>query len=206
LNDHPKKVPEWRFNLEAWHLIAICRGLLWASYMAGDGLNDCRRGGVSLSTAHETRRERAARSASNVWIVHKDRTAHGAMMLLSDPHGEIDGGLFYEFRMRAGQLDTAGFSLGGLMLLTHNNSLSWGMTTGAPDVSDCYAVESDPENPLRYQFDGVWKEMKTREVTIPVKDQAARRVKFAYTDHNGVLSPVVARKGTSNLQTRRPNH
>jgi acyl-homoserine-lactone acylase len=196
-NDHPERAPKWRFNLEAWHLIAIPRGLFWESYMAGDGLDDCRRGGVSLSTARKGGREREANSASNVWIVHPDRTADRAMMLLSDPHGEIDGGFCYEFRMHAGQLDTAGYSVGGLMLLTHNNSLSWGMTTGAPDVSDCYAVETDPENPLRYQFDGVWKEMKTREVTIQVKDLPARTVKFAYTDHNGVLSPVVARKGTT---------
>ncbi len=197
LNDHPEKAPNWRFNLEAWHLIAICRGLLWDIYMAGDGLNDCRRAGVSLSTGPKGSRDRAAGLASNVWIAHKDRTADRAMILLSDPHGEIDGGFVYEFRMRAGQLDVTGFSLGGLMLLTHNKSLSWGMTTGAPDVSDCYAVETQSDNPLRYEFDGVRKEMKTREVTIQVKDQPARAARFEYTDHNGILCPVVARKGTT---------
>jgi acyl-homoserine-lactone acylase len=195
--DHPEKAPAWRFDLEAWHLIAIPRGLLWEFFLARDGLEDCRRGGVSLSTARDGRLQRAAGSASNVWIVHPDRTADRAMMLLSDPHGGIDGGFCYEFRMHAGQLNAAGYSFGGLMLLTHNSSLTWGMTTGSPDVSDCYAVETDPRNPLRYQFDGRWKEMTTREVVIQVKDRPARTVNFAYTDHNGVSSPVVARKGTT---------
>ena len=193
--DHPESAPRWRFDFEPWHLIAIPRGLLWDSYMAGDGLEDCRRGGVNLSPGQIASLRRRTRSASNVWVLHPQRTADRSMILLSDPHGGIDGGFCYEFRMQAGGLHSAGYSLGGTMLLAHNESLAWGMTTGSPDVADCYAVETDPAHPLRYQFDGVLKEMTTREVVIQVKDQPPRTFQFAYTHHNGVLSPVVARKG-----------
>lgn len=195
--DHPEKAPKWYFDFEPWHLIAIPRGLLWESYMAGDGLEDCRRGGVNLSPGQTASLRRRASSASNVWVVHPERTADRAMILLSDPHGGIDGGFCYEFRMHAGELHSAGYSLGGTMLLTHNESLTWGMTTGSPDVADCYALETDPANPLHYQVDGVSKEMMTREVVIQVKDQPPRTLKFAYTHHNGVLSPVVARQGST---------
>ena len=68
------------------------------------------------------------------------------------------------------------------------------MTTGAPDVADCYEVEVDPADSLRYRYDGEWRRMETHDVTIEVRggDPVART--FAYTRHNDVLSPVVARQ------------
>lgn len=196
--DHPGTAPEWRFDLEPWHVIAIPRSLLWGTYMAGDGLEDCRRGGAKLAQADLEPMRRRAGSASNVWVLHPERTADGAMMLLSDPHGGIEEGVaFYEYRMHAGDLHSAGYSSGGMLLHSHTRSLTWGTTTGSPDVSDCYAVETDPENPLRYRFDGTWKEMTTRDVAIDVLNGQTQSETFAYTDHNGVLSPVVARSGTT---------
>lgn len=196
--DHPGKAPDWRFDLEPWHLIAISRSLLWGTYMVGDGLEDCRRGGVTLAQGDLEPMRRHAASASNVWVLHPERTAYGATMLLNDPHGGIEEGVvIYEYRMHAGDLHSAGFSGGGAMIHSHTRSLTWGTTTGAPDVSDCYAVKTDPENPLRYQFDGVWKEMTTRDVAIDVMNEQTQPQTFQYTDHNGVLSPVVARSGTT---------
>jgi hypothetical protein len=71
------------------------------------------------------------------------------------------------------------------------------MTTGSPDVADCYAVETDPGDPSRYQFDGQWHEISSRSVTIEVKDGQPRELTFEYTRHNDVLSPVVARDGNT---------
>lgn len=196
--DHPGQAPDWRFDLEPWHVIAIPRVLLWDVFMVSDGLEDCRRGGAKLAQGDLEPVRRRAGSASNVWVLHPERTADGAMMFLSDPHGSIEEGVgFYEYRMHAGDLHSAGYSSGGMLLHANTRSLTWGMTTGAPDVSDCYAVETDPENPLRYRFDGTWKEMTTRNVTIDVLNGQTQSETFAYTDHNGVLSPVVARSGTT---------
>lgn len=184
--ENPARAPAWRFPLEPWHLVAIPRMLLWDPYMAGDGLADCRKASAGPATVR----------ASNAWVVHRERTAERVMMLLSDPHGGIDGGFLYEYRMHAGNLHSAGFSVGGMMLLANTRTLAWAMTTGAPDVSDCYEVETDPANPLRYRFDGVWQEMRTHKVIIDVKGEPPRNETFAYTRHNGVDSPVVARSGT----------
>jgi acyl-homoserine-lactone acylase len=193
---HPHMAPEWRFDIEPWHLVVIARGLLWGSYMAGDGLNDCRRGGVQLSRGQMESLQWGASLASNVWVLHPERTADGAIMLLSDPHGGIEeGAVFYEYRLHAGSIQSAGFSLGGMLLLPHTQFLAWGMTTGSPDVSDCYAVETDPQHPLRYRFDGEWREMKTRNVAIRAMNEEVHLQTFEYTEHNGVLSPVVARSG-----------
>ena len=64
-------------------------------------------------------------------------------------------------------------------------------------MSDCYAVQTDPENPLRYRFDGEWREMQTQDVAIQVANAETHLQTSAYTDHNGVRSPVIARSGAT---------
>ncbi len=195
MDEHPGEVPPWAPRLERWDPVAFSRASLFLAYKAGQGLTDCRRGGVQLSAAINAQLDNAAAVASNEWILAPWRTAENAMMVLSDPHGGIDGWIFYEFRMHAGALEVAGYSFGALFLLTHNRRLSWGQTTGSPDVSDCYEVTVDADNPRRYRYDGEWQTMVTREVTISVMDGESVTRTFEYTRHNGVLSPVVARDG-----------
>ncbi len=192
---HTDRAPTWRFDLEPWQLIAIPRGTLWGAYMAGHGLRDCSRGGVELAQGQSDALRDAARYASNEWVLHPSRTADDAIVLLSDPHGGIDGGFTYEYRMHAGELESAGYSFGGSMILPHTRHLTWGMTTGSPDVSDCFAVETDPDDPSRYLFDGQWQDITTRTTTIAVKDGESKEMTFEYSRHNGVLSPVIARDG-----------
>jgi acyl-homoserine lactone acylase PvdQ len=192
MKDHPEDVPDWAPKLEAVDVVALSRSVLW-TYMIRHGVRDCTRGGIKVASVFREMLEENRRSASNEWIVAPWRTAGDAMIILSDPHGGVDGGLFYEFRMDAGAMKTAGYSFGALFILTHNRHISWGMTTGDPDVSDCYEVEVDPENPRRYQYDGEWQTMETRDVTVVVKDAEPVIRTLEYTRHNDRLSPVIAR-------------
>lgn len=192
---NPSQAPKWRFEVEAYQLVAVPRGILFPVFMANDGLADCRRDGVKPETASASRASQPNLYASNEWVIHPERTADNAMILLSDPHSLLDGGIFYEYRLHAGELHSAGYSFGGTLMLAHNRHLSWGMTTGAPDLSDCYVVQTDPENPMRYRFDDDWEEITTREVELDVQGRGVETRRFEYTNHNGVLSPVVARKG-----------
>ena len=194
MRDHPEAVPEWAPSPEPWDPVAASRLLLWGSYMAGDGLMDCQRGGVRLSEAAEADLGRRAGAASNQWVLAPWRTADDATIVLSDPHGGIDGAFVYESRIDAGALKAAGYSQGPALLLTHTRHASWAMTTGAPDVADCFEVEVDPGDPRRFRFDGEWRTMETRELTIPVRDGESVTHVAEYTRHNGVLSPVVARQ------------
>jgi acyl-homoserine-lactone acylase len=193
MDEHPKEVPSWSPQLEPAALIAWPRSALWGYYV-GDGLQDCTRGGASLTATSQSILDLKTPNASNEWIVAPWRTSDNAMIVLSDPHGPVDGSFVYEFRMDAGAIKSAGYSIGAQMTLVHTRNISWGMTTGAPDTSDCYEVAVDPNNPRRYQFDGEWKTMTTREVTINVKGGAPITRTFEYTHHNGALCPVVARK------------
>ena len=192
--EHPDRTPGWAPDLEPWDPVVLSRFVLWPGYQAGQGMQDCARGGVQLAAADRASIARASRNASNEWILAPWRTRAGAQIVLSDPHGGIDGAFTYESRIHAGDLHAAGYSLGPMLILTHTRDLSWGMTTGAPDVADCYEVEVDPADSLRYRYDGEWRRMETHDVAIQVREGDPVTRTFAYTNHNDVLSPVVARQ------------
>ncbi len=192
LVDHPDEIPPGLPELEPWHALALGHSILAPGY-ASDGLGDCRAGGVEIAQFSRAGSP-AKQVASNEWVLAPWRTATQSTMVLSDPHGGVNGSVFYEFRMHADPLNIAGFTMGPLMLLTHNDNLSWGLTTGAPDVSDCYEINVDSSNPKRYQFDGETKEMVVREVTVQIRGSEPVTKSFEYTEHNGVMSPVVSRR------------
>ena len=193
LSDHPTEVPAWAPRLTAADLVGISRWMLWLSYQAGDGIAKCRASGATLAAMHENALASRAVAASNEWIVAPWRTADSAMIVLSDPHGGVDGQFVYEFRMHAGRVEMAGFAVGAMPLLVQTRRVSWGMTTGAPSVADCYEVALEPGRTDRYQYDGRSLPI-IREITrIPVKGAATVVDTLMYTRHNGVLSPVVAR-------------
>ncbi len=196
IDEHRADIPDWIQPIDPIDPVILSRALLWPGYQAAAGLTDCRRGGVQLARAVVRELDVAERAASNEWILAPWRTADDAMIVLSDPHGGIDGAFVYESRIHAGRIHSAGFSLGAMLILMHTPYVSWGMTTGAPDVGDCYEIETDPANPRRYLYDGAWQEMVTRQVTIRVKDGSSVTRVFEYTRHNDVLSPVVARDGS----------
>ncbi|HMB61052.1 MAG TPA: penicillin acylase family protein, partial [Xanthomonadales bacterium] len=129
------------------------------------------------------------------WVVAPPRTHTGAVILLADPHTELQNAAYYEYRMDAGNLKSSGFALGPLLWQANNEQVSWAMTTGNPDLWDCYAVEVDPDQPSRYRYDGEWQEMIRAEESFGVKAADPVTRVFEYTRHNGVLSPVVSRTG-----------
>ena len=194
MREHPDRTPDWAPDLEPWDPVVLSRFVLWPGYQAGQGLQDCARGGVQLAAIDRDAVAQSVHAASNEWILAPWRTRAGAMIVLSDPHGGIDGAFTYESRMHAGDLHAAGYSLGPLLILTHTRDVSWGMTTGAPDVADCYEIEVDPADSLRYRYDGEWRRMETHDVTIEVRDGDPVTHTLAYTHHNDVISPVVARQ------------
>lgn len=195
LDQHPDKVPSWAPRLQPWHLIGIPRAILWF-FIIGDGLRDCARSGAPLTVdaGSGVADDQLARFASNEWAVAPQRTADGAAMVLSDPHSIINGSLFYEFRMKAGDLDVLGYTFGTAMLLTHNRNVAWGMTTGGPDVSDCYALTLDAKRPERYRIHGQWRKFESRRWKHEVKDKTTVEGTTDYALINGIPAPVVARK------------
>jgi len=195
MTDHPDKVPAWAPDIDAGEFVAIIRAMFWTGYAAVEGPRECSKTGAVLQASVRQNVDNAQRGASNGWALAPARTADAASMLLADPHVELQSPAYYEFRMQAGELKSAGFALGPLLWQVHNRTVAWAMTTGSPDMWDCYAVEVDADHPRRYLFDGEWQEMVVHEETFFVRGGEPQTHTFEYTEHNGVLSPVVARDG-----------
>lgn len=193
MKEHPAEVPAWAPTLTAADLVGISRWLLWLAYQAGDGLAKCRASGAKLARADLTALEDRNVLASNEWVVAPWRTADKAMIVLSDPHGGVDGQFVYEFRMHAGRFEAAGYAMGAMPLLVQSRHVSWGMTTGAPSVADCYEVALEPGRNDRYLYDGKSLPIEKETTRIRVKDGETVVRTLEYTRHNGVMSPVVAR-------------
>lgn len=181
--------------LDVADMIAVSRALLFAGYQQLSALAECGVDGMTYSNGFLPYRSTAQERASNGWVIGPSRTAAGALILGSDPHVDVESPAYYEFHMRAGALHTAGYAMGPMLWQTHTEHVAWAMTTGNPDYLDCYAVQTEASDPRAYLFDGKRQTIEARTEKFDVAGgQPVERV-FEYTRHNGVLSPVVARRG-----------
>jgi acyl-homoserine lactone acylase PvdQ/ketosteroid isomerase-like protein len=184
---HPTDVPTWWGDrkVDAAMVVAFGRFFLY-SWSTDDGFGDLARAGIEPGMEEVQR-------GSNSFAVSPQRSASGDAILYVDPHLAWFGAArFWEMRIHAGELVGSGFGLAGVPYigLGHNANMAWAMTTGAPDTADVYALTLNPDNPLQYQYDGAWRDITTREITIQVKD-AAPVTMTLYDCHYG---PVVAMK------------
>jgi acyl-homoserine lactone acylase PvdQ len=62
------------------------------------------------------------------------------------------------------------------------------MTTGGPDTADIYELKLKEGDPSRYLYDGQWRALSRREITIEVKGAGPRKITI-WSSHHG---PVVA--------------
>ena len=192
--DHPDAKPDWAPTLDVADPVGISRAILWLGYATTAGPAECRTN-AELHASIEKFTKVAPERASNGWVLAPARTENGSTLLLADPHVAMQNAVYYEYRLHAGALESAGFAMGPLLWQAHNRNVSWAMTTGNPDLWDCYEVDVDPEQPTRYLFDGEWQEMEQIDEKFQVLDGEVVTQTFEYTRHNGVLSPVVARRG-----------
>lgn len=193
--EHPERVPAWAPELEPEMLVAISRAIWWVFYNQNLGPAECTKGGVKLQLGFNGQPPPAVRTASNEWVVLPKRTKNGETILLADPHVSMNDASYYEYRVFGGDFMSAGFTSGVLMWQAQGRHVAWAYTTGNPDLWDCYAVETDPENPRQYLYDGKPQMMEVRKETIRSSSGKVIEREFEYTRHNGVLSPVVAREG-----------
>lgn len=190
---HPEDVPSWwqGRTVEAPMIIAFERFFLgwWTIYEA---YNELQRGGVEPGGEPDLR-------GSNQFAIAPGRSAEGSAILVIDPHLRWgDQYRFWEFQMHAGPWQAGGVGLPGLpfVLLGHNRHIAWAMTTGGPDTADVYELtlsfEPDPDSGWpRYLFDGEWRELTPRHVSIEVKGGDSQEHTF-WSSHHG---PIIALHG-----------
>lgn len=199
MRDHPERKPAWSPELAEWMPLASTHSfnLFLSVFQRGQGFADC---GVREEVGHfRTAWLATARSAaSNQWVIAPSRTASRTTMVWADSHSSFAFAR-NEIRLHAGDLHVSGIlPLGmALPLIAHNNDLAWSYTAGGPDVSDCYRIETDPDDPGRYLYDGDWRRFSQVTVRIDVAGAAPVERVLEYSDHNGRLNPIIARSGSA---------
>lgn len=107
---------------------------------------------------------------SNTFAVGPARSANGETFLAVNSHQPWSGpATWYEAHLHSEEgLNVAGglFPTAPMIILGHNEHLGWSFTVNHPDLVDTYELEINPQDPDQYRFDGEWRELDVRRVTL----------------------------------------
>ena len=130
---------------------------------------------------------------SNSWVVSGDHTDSGAPLLANDPHlAPAMPGVWEQMGLHCREVgrecpfDVAGTTFSGVpgVVIGHNDSIAWGMTTMYADVTDLYVERVDGD---RYLFDGRWVEMSVREEEFEIAGEDEPETRTVRTTRHGPL-------------------
>lgn len=186
--EHPEQVPDWGPELHPWQVLALSRFIIWG-WPEGDAAEDLSRAGIQPDPIEY--------HGSNEWLITPSRTADGHVLALIDPHLSWYGPFrFYECRMYGETIKVSGACIVGLPLPTlgHSEYCSVAMTTGAGDTADVFEEKLNPDNPLQYEVDGDWWDLKVRKTVVRVKKEDGTIDEMEVEIHESHRGPIVARK------------
>jgi penicillin amidase len=134
-------------------------------------------------------------TGSNSWVLAGSRTASGQALLSNDPHlaTQIPSvfaqvGLHCRTVSDTCPYDVVGFSLASVpgVVIGHNTSIAWGLTTSHLDVQDLY-LEEVSGNSVREGSSLVPLRTITEEIRVQGEDQP-RSVTIRFSRHGPLLS------------------
>ena len=122
---------------------------------------------------HKNIRKKMVTKGSNVFAVSPSRSEDNKIRLAINSHQPWDGQFaWYEAHVHSEE----GWNMAGglfpgspVVLVGHNEHLGWGHTVNSPDLVDVYELEIHPDEPYLYNYDGEWKKLKVKKVSIKVK-------------------------------------
>ncbi|MGI8675368.1 MAG: penicillin acylase family protein [Nocardioidaceae bacterium] len=149
---------------------------------------------------------------SNSWVVSSQRSATGRPILANDPHlSPSMPGIWYQMGLHCREVsrqcpfDVSGFTFSGMpgVIIGHNHSIAWGLTTMYADVADLYLERVDTAAGT-YLYDGETRPLRTREETILVagRDDPVT-ITVRATRHGPLLSDVFEPVGDTGRQAAR---
>jgi penicillin G amidase len=134
---------------------------------------------------------------SNNWVISGKLTSSGMPILANDPHLAIQiPSIWYEIGLHCSDVsdtcpfEVTGFSFPGTpgVVIGHNASIAWGVTTEAADTQDLYIEKINPENANQYEVDGEWVDMDVRAETIDIAGGASESYEVRTTKHGPIIS------------------
>lgn len=127
---------------------------------------------------------------SNNWVVGKQKTKNGNVILCNDPHLQLNlPALWYEVQLHTNGLNVYGASLPGApgVVIGFNDSIAWGVTNAGRDVRDWYAIDFKDASKKEYRYDGKLAYTTQRIEVIKVRGQADFIDTVLYTHHGPLV-------------------
>lgn len=141
---------------------------------------------------------------SNNWVVSGSLTESGLPLLANDTHLAIQmPSIWFENALHCVDLSpecpyqVIGFTFPGVpgVVIGHNETIAWGVTTEAIDTQDLFIERVNPEDPGQYEVDGEWVDFETRTETIEVAGAEPVEFEVRSTRHGPVISGTFLDEG-----------
>lgn len=129
-------------------------------------------------------------SASNNWAVNGPLTASGRALMAGDPHLHLTlPSIWYQLAGSSPNYNFNGVSVPGvpLILIGHNQHISWSMTDVQNQSTLFYAEKTDRAHPHQYYWNGAWRQMQHIAYDISVKGQAPVHQDVYLTVHGPIF-------------------
>ncbi|CAN5797996.1 penicillin acylase family protein [soil metagenome] len=110
---------------------------------------------------------------SHAWVVGGQRSTTGSTLLVSMPQTVVaNPPLLYEFHISGETFNARGVGTAGspALLIGFTPQVAWGLTALGADQADLFRLQTDPDHPDQYHFEGTWRAMEVVEERIEVKD------------------------------------
>jgi len=141
---------------------------------------------------------------SNNWVVAPSLTTGGNALLSNDPHlGMTQPATWYVAHLDAttngsGEIHTAGMTFAGLpwVIVGHNESIAWGVTTTNMDFSDVY-VETLTDDSNGVVFRGQDVPFTRVPFTLEFSDGSTDEKELLFVPHHGAVREIDEDLGTA---------
>jgi penicillin amidase len=153
-----------------------------------DGMPDARLADLDARTHPEIQPQ----FASNAWAITGERSESGKPILAGDPHlGFQTPNLWSMARLSAPGYTRIGAFVPGVpfLLIGHNGSVAWSMTTTHSDTQDLFVETLAPGNPDRYLTPGGSEPFETRVERYVIDGETIEQI-VRTTRHGPVISDV----------------
>jgi len=134
---------------------------------------------------------------SHAWVVGRSKTTTGAAVLVSDPQTPVrNPSLWMEFHISGKTFNARGIGVPGSpgLLVGFNERIAWGLTALGADQADLFRLETTPEHPEQYRWDGRWRTFDVRTEKIKIKGGDDVPLRVRETHLGPVASPFCFRQ------------
>ncbi len=137
---------------------------------------------------------------SNSWVLSKEKTTNGSVILANDPHiGFAQPAVWYEAHINTPAYEKYGYYMAGIPfpLMGHNRKTAFGLTMFENDDIDFFFEEFHPEDSTQYKTPEGWKNLETITKKVQVKDSDPEVFTYQRTERGPIMTSFGTKvKGT----------